>query len=87
MEEILKILDLKLKIAYGAGFSDGEEIGLEQEDIFFSRLKVDDLQNAIKEYAENCIKASFDKLSENVVGEHCFIHVSEFKDDDNIVLL
>lgn len=88
MEEILKILDLKLRVAYGTGYSDCENIGMGMgEDEYMSEISLSDIQEAIKLYASNCVKASFEKLSENVVGEHCFIHVSEFKDDNNIVLL
>lgn len=91
MEEILKILDLKLKIAYGSGFNDGVEIGLEQEDLFFSRLQLNDLQAVIKKYAENCIKASLEKTAANAeAGSEegmFYVKYESIIDTDNIVLL
>ncbi|WFB67071.1 hypothetical protein [Chryseobacterium sp. WX] len=88
MEEILKILDLKLRVAYGTGYSDCENIGMGMdEDEYMSEISFSDIQEAIKLYASNCVKASFEKITENVVGENCFINVSEFSDDNNIIIL
>ncbi len=62
MEEILKIIDLKLRVAYGTGYSDCENIGTGMdEDEYMSEISLYDIQEAIKQYTTECIKASLSK--------------------------
>ncbi|WP_185246638.1 hypothetical protein [Chryseobacterium bernardetii] len=92
MEEILKILDLKLRVAYGTGYSDCENIGMGMdEDEYMSEISLSDIQEAIKQYATGCIKASLKKASENAEAdqewEMLIVKSESITSEDNIVLL
>lgn len=94
MEEILKVLDLKLRVAYGTGYSDCENIGMGMdEDEYMSEISLTDIQEAIKQYTTECIKASLSKALKNSIIDYdqkydsFALNKDSIINEENIVLL